>query len=95
MATFVLVAGACRGVWCWQWLASHLEAAGHQVHAVTLSGLGERIDLAHAAMNLDTHITDVVTALEFANLRDIIRVGSSFAGVVIAGAVNRIPERLT
>jgi hypothetical protein len=72
MATFVLVPGAWGGAWGWQWLTPYLRDAGHQVHAMTLSGLGDRVDLANPEINLDTHITDVVTALEFADLRDVV-----------------------
>jgi pimeloyl-ACP methyl ester carboxylesterase len=64
------------------------------VHPITLSGLGERVDLAHPGINLDTHIMDVVTALEFADLCDVTLVGHSYAGMVIAGVVDQVPERL-
>jgi pimeloyl-ACP methyl ester carboxylesterase len=94
MAPFVLVPGAFGGAWVWQWLAPHLRAAGHTVHAITLSGMGARIDLAHPGINLDTHITDVVTALEFAELGDVVLVGWSYAGMVITGVADRVPERL-
>jgi pimeloyl-ACP methyl ester carboxylesterase len=94
MATFVLVPGAWCGAWVWHWLTPYLRGAGHQVHAITLSGLGERIDLAHPGIILDTHIMDVVTALEFADLRGVTLVGWSYAGMVIAGVADRVPERL-
>jgi pimeloyl-ACP methyl ester carboxylesterase len=88
------VPGAWGGSWGWQWLAPYLRDAGHAVHAITLAGLGDRVDLAHPGIDLDTHITDVVTALEFADLRDVTLVGHSYAGMVIAGVADRVPERL-
>src|SRR4051812_1169313 len=94
MATFVLVQGAWCGAWVWQWVTPYLRDARHQVYATTLSGVGERIDLAHAGITLDTHITDVVTALEFADLRDVTLVGWSYGGMIIAGVADRVPERL-
>jgi pimeloyl-ACP methyl ester carboxylesterase len=94
MATFVLVQGAWCGAWVWQWVTPYIRDARHQVHAITLSGLGERVDLAAAGITLDTHITDVVTALEFADLRDVTLVGWSYGGMVIAGVADRVPERL-
>jgi pimeloyl-ACP methyl ester carboxylesterase len=94
MTTLVLVPGAWSGRWIWQWLAPHLRDAGHTLHPIALSGLGERVDLAHPGITLDTHITDVVTALEFADLRDVVLVGHSYAGMVIAGVADRVPERL-
>src|SRR5688572_7289216 len=54
MATFVLVHGAWGGRWGWQWLAPFLSEAGHRVHPITLSGLGERVDLAHPGINPGT-----------------------------------------
>src|SRR5688572_8963678 len=45
MADFVLVHGAWHGAWCWQRIMPLLTAAGHRVHAVTLTGLGERLHL--------------------------------------------------
>ena len=42
MTTFVLVHGAWHGGWCWDRVAPLLRAAGHEVHAPTLTGLSER-----------------------------------------------------
>jgi len=39
---YVLVAGAWHGGWMWRKVANLLRAAGHQVFAVTNTGLGER-----------------------------------------------------
>jgi pimeloyl-ACP methyl ester carboxylesterase len=36
MTTFGLVHGICGGAWCWEAVAPHLEAAGHDVVAVDL-----------------------------------------------------------
>jgi hypothetical protein len=59
--TFVLVHGAWVGGWCWRRVADILEAGGHKVYTPTLTGLGERSHLMNGNINLDTHITDVVT----------------------------------
>ena len=45
MATYVLVHGGGHGGWCYQKVARRLRAAGHEVHAPTLTGLGERSHL--------------------------------------------------
>ncbi len=45
MANFVLVHGAWHGGWCWQRVTAALQLGGHRVHAVTLTGLGERAHL--------------------------------------------------
>ena len=71
MANFVLVHGAWHGGWCWQRVALLLQHQGHRVHAVTLTGLGERAHLLSPAITLDTHIDDVVSALIAANKANI------------------------
>ena len=57
---FVLVHGAWGGAWIWRRLLGPLRAAGHEVHAVTLTGDGERAHLRHPGIKLGTHIADVV-----------------------------------
>ena len=38
----VLVHGAWAGAWCWKKVLAPLRDAGHEVHAVTLTGVGSR-----------------------------------------------------
>ncbi len=90
----MLVAGACLGGWVWRDVAGRLREEGHEVHAVTLTGLGERVHLAHPGVDLETHVTDVVNVLAFNALEDAVLVGHSYAGIVITGVADRLPERL-
>jgi pimeloyl-ACP methyl ester carboxylesterase len=90
----VLVPGACLGGWAWGTVSRHLRAAGHEVHPVTLTGLGERVHLAHPGIDLATHITDVVNLLDYEDLHDVVLVGHSYAGPVIAGVASQRPQRL-
>ena len=69
MATFVLVPGSGHGGWTWKLLSPLLRAAGHDVHAPTLAGLGERAHLATPDVGLNTHVQDVVAVLEYEDLR--------------------------
>jgi len=94
MATYVLVHGAWHGGWCWQRVAPLLRAAGHEVFAPTLTGLGERSHLANLAIDLNTHIHDIVNVLEYENLQKVILVGHSYGGMVITGVSNEVPDRL-
>lgn len=94
MATFVLVPGMWLGGWAWRDVAEPLRAAGHTVYPLTLTGLGERSHLGGPQVMLDTQITDVVNVLHYEDLRDVLLVGHSFAANVIAGAADRVPERL-
>lgn len=95
MATFVLVHGAWHGGWCWRSVAPALRRAGHEVYAPSLTGLGERRHLASRAVDLDTHIQDVVGLLDMEDLAEVILVGHSYGGMVVTGAADRKPERIS
>ena len=94
MAKYVLVGGAWLGGWCWKPIARQLRNQGHDAYPVTLTGLGERSHLAGPEVDLQTHITDVVSLIEFEDLRDVFLLGHSYAGIVVTGAADRIPERI-
>lgn len=93
-ATFVLVHGAGHGGWCWQRVARLLRAEGHEVHAPSLTGLGDRSHLLSPEVGLDTHIEDVASLLYHEDLRDVILVGHSYGGMVITGAADRALARV-
>lgn len=92
--TFVLVHGAWHGGWCWSRVASRLRAAGHTVFTPTLTGLGERSHLLSPDISLQTFVGDIVNVLVWEDLNDVILVGHSFAGLVITGVADKVPERL-
>lgn len=93
-ATFVLVHGAWAGGWVWRDIIPKLQEAGHRVFATTATGMGDRQHLANPAIDLDTHIADVVQTIEFEDLHDVILVGWSYGGLIITGVAEQIPERL-
>lgn len=92
--TFVLVHGAWHGGWCWREVASRLRAAGHQVYTPTLTGLGERAHLLRADTGLSTCIDDIGAVIDAEELRDVVLVGHSFAGVVISGVADRFASSI-
>jgi pimeloyl-ACP methyl ester carboxylesterase len=94
MATFVLVHGAFHGGWCWREVAARLGAAGHEVFAPTLTGLGERSHLATPAVGLSTHVQDLAQVIEREGLRRVVLVGHSYGGAVITGVADRLADRL-
>lgn len=94
LATFVLVHGGFHGGWCYAPVAAALRSLGHVVHTPTLSGLGERAHLAGQAINLSTHIQDVVAVIETYGLDDIILCGHSYGGLVITGVASELGERI-
>ncbi|PKW14105.1 alpha/beta fold hydrolase [Saccharopolyspora spinosa] len=93
MATYVLVPGACHGGWWYEPLAAELREEGHAAYPVTLTGLGPQ-DAPTGGINLDTHIDDVVRLLAEEDLRDVVLCGHSYAGMVITGVADRVPERI-
>jgi pimeloyl-ACP methyl ester carboxylesterase len=95
MAAYVLVGGAWLGGWCWQPIARRLRDHGHDAYPVTLTGLGERAHLASPQVDLDTYVTDVANLVEFEDLHDIVLLGHSYAGAVVTGAADRIPDRVS
>ena len=71
MTTYVLVHGAWGGAWIWRRVIGPLRAAGHEVHAVTLTGDGERAHLRRPEIDLQTHIADVIGLIDAEELRRI------------------------
>ena len=94
MATFVLVHGAWHGSWCWKRIRTALQAHGHDVFTPTLTGGGERAHLLSPQVDLDTHIADVVNLIRWEDLSDVVLCGHSYGGAVIAGAADRVRERI-
>jgi pimeloyl-ACP methyl ester carboxylesterase len=95
MTTSVLVGSGWLGGWCWQKVARQLRDDGHDVYPATLTGIGERVHLASPEVDLDTHIADVVHLIEFEDLHDVVLLGHSYGGLVVTGAADRIPERIS
>ncbi len=93
-ATFVLVHGAWHGGWGWKKVAERLRAIGHDVFTPTLTGLGERAHLLAPDIDLTTHIEDVLGVLEYEDLVNVVLVGHSYGGMVIAGVADRAPSRI-
>jgi pimeloyl-ACP methyl ester carboxylesterase len=92
--TFVLVPGAWHGAWCYRRVTDILTGHGHKVFALSLTGLAERSHLAGDAVDLSTHVLDVVNLVRWEDLTDIVLVGHSYAGLVIAGAAEMIADRI-
>ncbi len=90
----VLVHGAWHGAWCWRRVVPLLRAAGYEVYAPTLTGLADKAHLLSRSVNLATHVDDVLGLIEAEELRDAVLVGHSYAGMVITGVADRVPERL-
>ena len=94
MTNFVLVHGAWCGGWVWRDVADILRAAGHDVFTPTLSGMGDRSHLLTGDIDLQTHIQDIVSTIEYERLSDVALVAHSYGGMVATGVADRIPDRI-
>lgn len=94
MADFVLVHGAWHGAWCWRRVVDLLSAHRHRVHAVTLTGTGERSHLMSPLITLETHIADVANTIEAEELQDVVLAVHSYAGMIGTAIADRMPQRL-
>ncbi|RJQ82639.1 alpha/beta fold hydrolase [Pseudonocardiaceae bacterium YIM PH 21723] len=94
MADFVLVAGSFLGGWAWEKVTPHLELHGHRTFPVTLTGLGDRAHLLSPEIDVHTHAQDIVNAITYADLRDVVLVVHSYAGGPGTIAAARVPDRI-
>ena len=94
MATFVLVHGAWEAGWIYATLERVLRGQGHEVFRPTMTGLGERAHLASPAVDLETHIADVLAVLNVEDLKNVTLVGHSYGGMVAGSVADRAAERV-
>jgi pimeloyl-ACP methyl ester carboxylesterase len=90
--TFVLIAGAWHGAWCWRKVASLLEAQGHRVCTPDLPATGvDKTDPAHVTLDSWARAVGEVLAAQSAA---VILVGHSRGGLVISRVAELFPERV-
>ena len=94
MTTYVLVHGAWGGGWKYARVAERLRSRGHTVFTPTLTGQGERSHLLSGAINLTTHLTDILNVIRYEDLSDVVLAGHSYGGMVITGVADKIPEKI-
>jgi pimeloyl-ACP methyl ester carboxylesterase len=93
--TYVIVHGAFGGGWDWKTVDRLLSARGHTVYRPSLTGLAERVHLASPTIGLQTHVDDIINVIRYEDLHDVVLVGHSYAGMVLTGIMEQIPERLS
>jgi pimeloyl-ACP methyl ester carboxylesterase len=94
MATFVVAHGAWSAGWAWKKMRPLMRAKGHELFTPTYTGLGERAHLNSPAVDLETHIKDIVQVLEFEDLRNVMLIGHSYGGMVATGVADRARDRI-
>ncbi len=86
--TFVLIHGAWHGGWAWHAVASELRAAGHDVYAPILPGLGEHDD--PSTVTLQECVNFAADYITRKNLSDVILVGHSWGGFIVSGVTMKL-----
>ena len=94
MVTFVVAHGAWSAGFAWKKMHPLLAAAGHRLIVPTYTGLGERVHLAAATVDLDLHIRDIEAVLFHEDLSAVHLIGHSYGGMVATGVADRARERI-
>lgn len=91
MSNFVLVHGSWHDGSAWKAVIKHLEAKGHQAFAPTVAGHGkgvnQNVNHAQCTQSIVDYIVDK-------DLTDIVLLGHSFGGTVIAKVAEAISDRI-
>ncbi|MFF8675208.1 alpha/beta fold hydrolase [Streptomyces sp. NPDC015242] len=97
MHVFIMVAGVFTGAHVWEETAAQLAAAGSEAHAVPLTGVDGARPAAPADVGLETHIEDVVAAIDAVDVasgREIVLVGHDYGIHPVLGAADRRAGRV-
>ena len=90
--TYVLIAGAWHGAWCWEKVAPLLEAQGHRVLTPELPATGsDHTDPSSITLETWARFVAGVIANE---AQAVTLVGHSRGGIVISRTAELLPERL-
>lgn len=60
----------------------------------TYTGLGERVHLTSPDIDLHTHVQDVRTVFEYEDLSDVVLMGWSCGGMIVAAVAAQAPDRI-
>lgn len=91
MATYVLIHGSWHTGGEWAPVAQALRAEGIDVHTPTVAGHGKGVD---KNVNHDDCVRSIVDYVVDADLTDVVLLGHSYGGTIIARVFEEIPERI-
>ena len=91
MSTFVLVHGAWHDGSAWEPVVKHLEAQGHQAFAPTIAGHGKGVN---KNVNHAQCVQSIVDYIVGKDLTDVVLLGHSFGGTIIAKVAEAISDRI-
>jgi pimeloyl-ACP methyl ester carboxylesterase len=93
--TLLVAHGAWSAGWSWKKMHPLMAAAGHRLITPTYTGLGEREHLASPAIDLETHVQDLLSVIKFERLDDFVLIGHSYGGMVATALADRVPGRIS
>ncbi len=93
MTHFILVPGMNHGAWWFTPLVDALARHGHTADPITPIGVEQEPD-ADRRIVLETHIDQVISAIDAAPAGEIVLVGHSYGGMLISAAADRRPGRM-
>ena len=91
MSTFVLVHGSWHDGSAWNAVIQHLETKGHQAFAPTIAGHGKGVNKNVNHAQCTQSIVDYIVSKD---LTDIVLLGHSFGGTIIAKVAEAIHDRI-
>ena len=97
MTSYVLIHGGAHAGWCWDRLRPLLESDQRvqRVLARDLPGHGSRLgDKEQGDVTLEDYIAAIAETVRHADLRDVVLVGHSLAGVSVPQAAARVADRI-
>jgi len=94
VTTFLLIHGAYQGGFMWKITANKLRAAGHLVFAPSLDGCGERCDQLRPGITTETQAEELAKFLYSEDLQNVVVVGASSGGMVMASLAERARPRI-
>ena len=94
MATFVLIHGAYQGGWIWSSVVTRLQNVGHRVLAPSLDGCAERSSQVRPGITTETHAEEIAELLRYEDLNDVVLVGTSSGGMVLARVAELARDRV-
>ena len=92
--TYVFIPGGWHGAWTYDPIIKRMGLLKRKCIALTLPGLEAKPKNQNKPINLDTHIQFVIDFLKRKNSTDVILCGHSYAGLVITGVADKIPEKI-
>ena len=91
----ILLHGAWHGGWCWNKVKNNPLLSNYNLYIPTLLGMNGYNDPFSKSTSLNSHIKQIENYIINKKLKDIILVGHSYAGMVITGVANKIPNLIS